>query len=249
METIKPESDTLRPRVLRAAAEKYGVEPEFPWAASPDNAVLRHSGSGKWFALFLRVERKKLGLPESGTVDLLDVKCDPLLAGSFLDGRGIFPGYHMPKTHWISVLLDGTVPLDQILFLLDVSFSLTSDKRARPGGPQAWLVPANPKVYDVERGFTENHGELTWKQTASIARGDLVYLYVTAPVCAVLYQCEVLETDIPYSGDGPVRRLMRLKRRKRYAPSVMSREKMRAYGVFAVRSPRRMPPQMAEALR
>ena len=53
---------------------------------------------------------------------------DPLMMGSFLQEKGIFPAYHMSKTCWISVLLDGTVSEETLSFLIDVSYELTDKK-------------------------------------------------------------------------------------------------------------------------
>ena len=45
--------------------------------------------------------------------------------------KGIFPAYHMSKTHWISVALDGTVEKEKIEWLLDLSFDLTAKRIKR----------------------------------------------------------------------------------------------------------------------
>ena len=50
---------------------------------------------------------------------------------NFLQEKGIFPAYHMSKTCWISVLLDGTVSEETLSFLIDISFELTSKKRKK----------------------------------------------------------------------------------------------------------------------
>lgn len=42
---------------------------------------------------------------------------------------GFLPGYHMNKTNWLSILLDGTVSDEQILDLLDLSFQMTAKKK------------------------------------------------------------------------------------------------------------------------
>ena len=47
---------------------------------------------------------------------------------TFLQEKGIFPAYHMSKTCWISVLLDGTVSEETLSFLIDISFELTDKK-------------------------------------------------------------------------------------------------------------------------
>ena len=41
--------------------------------------------------------------------------------------------------------------------------------------------------------------EIDWKQGAGIIKGDTVYMYVGAPVSAILYKCKVTEVDIPHS--------------------------------------------------
>ena len=34
-------------------------------------------------------------------VYIMDVKCGPLLGGSYLGKPGVVPAYHMNKTHWL----------------------------------------------------------------------------------------------------------------------------------------------------
>ena len=56
-------------------------------------------------------------------IDVVNLKCDPLM--NVVTEDGIFPAYHMSKTHWISVVLDGSVDEDKIKWLLNLSFELT----------------------------------------------------------------------------------------------------------------------------
>lgn len=119
--------------VIRYIEETYGCQPEFLWAKTPGNAAFRHSGNRKWFgALLLGLPGTVLGLPDIQQVDVLNLKCDPRMAGALLDGRRILPGYHMNKEHWISVLLDGSVPLEEIAGLIDLSHQLTAPRRKAP---------------------------------------------------------------------------------------------------------------------
>lgn len=107
--------------------EQYGTEPEYLWADAPDAAVLRNLGR-KWYGLVMTVHGDKLGLPEKGPVEVLNVKCPPILSGGLRTKPGILPAYHMSKTHWISILLDGTVDAEEIKSLLDISHQLTLPK-------------------------------------------------------------------------------------------------------------------------
>ena len=113
---------SYRDEILRIAEERYGTDPEYPWAKYPNFAVLRHGVSGKWYALIADVPKNKLGLDGHERADILNVRCGPLLAGSPRTEPGYLPAYHMNKGNWISILLDGTVSPDQIAPLLEMSY-------------------------------------------------------------------------------------------------------------------------------
>ena len=114
-------------------AGQYGVEPDSPWADSPEYKVFRHGGSKKWFALIMTIPAKKLGL-SGGALDVVNLKCDPMLIGSLTRERGVFPAWHMNKTHWITVALDGSADSELTKMLLDASFTLTAPKRKQSKG-------------------------------------------------------------------------------------------------------------------
>jgi predicted DNA-binding protein (MmcQ/YjbR family) len=71
--------------------------------------------AGRMFALV------SLG-PAPGSVSL---KCDPGLATD-LRGRyaAVTPAYHLSKRHWNTVTLDGSVPDEEVLELVDHSYDL-----------------------------------------------------------------------------------------------------------------------------
>ena len=71
---------------------------------------------------------KKLGLSDERMTDVVNVKCDPALVGSLRNKAGYFPAYHMNKENWISILLDGSVPMDEIQELVALSYHFTLPK-------------------------------------------------------------------------------------------------------------------------
>lgn len=75
--------------------------------------------------------QNKLGLAGSDVIDVVNLKCDPILIGSLRKEPGIFPAYHMNKANWISVALDGSVPDELIKMLLDMSYGATAPKRKK----------------------------------------------------------------------------------------------------------------------
>ena len=107
-------------------AEAYSTAPDFPWESTPDAAVYRHENNRKWFALVMTIPKARLGIRSDGMIDIVNLKCDPLLVGSLRSEPGIFPAYHMNKDKWISVALDGSADDEQIKMLLDMSFELTA---------------------------------------------------------------------------------------------------------------------------
>lgn len=117
---------SYRNDVAQYAFEQYGTIPEYPWQKFPEYAVLRHGDSKKWYGVIMNVQREKLGLSGKEYVDILDIKCDPIMGGLPLCEKGILPAYHMHKGNWITVLLDGTVEIDTIFALLKISFDITS---------------------------------------------------------------------------------------------------------------------------
>lgn len=59
-----------------------------------------------------------------------------------------------------------------------------------------WIITCNTDAYDVEAAF-DKLKMLDWKQSTSIEVGDIVYIYVGAPVGAIAYKCEVVKTEQP----------------------------------------------------
>ena len=110
---------------------QYSAQPDYPWADTPRAAVFRHAGNRKWFALLMEVPRDKLGLEGTEKLDIVNFKCDPVMIASLRGETGIFPAYHMNKASWITVALDGSVPVETIELLLDVSYELTKPKIRR----------------------------------------------------------------------------------------------------------------------
>lgn len=84
--------------------------------------------NNKWYGVVIEVTEKRLGLNGDKIVDVLNVKCDPILIGPLRQQKGYYPAYHMNKESWISILLDDSVPLEEIKGLIDLSYNLTKKK-------------------------------------------------------------------------------------------------------------------------
>lgn len=106
----------------------YCTSPDYPFDEDLGTAVLRHTDNRKWYAIVMRVSRRKFGFDGDETIDVVNLKLPTEMFGSFGAADGVYPAYHMNKLHWISVLLPDA-PDDVVQFLVNVSFEATKDKR------------------------------------------------------------------------------------------------------------------------
>ena len=64
-------------------SETFSTSGEQLFAKYPSFRVFRHSGNRKWFAVIMDIPRKNLGLSGDGEISVVNLKCDPILIGSF----------------------------------------------------------------------------------------------------------------------------------------------------------------------
>jgi predicted DNA-binding protein (MmcQ/YjbR family) len=107
-----------RNRVMAECSAKPGAAEDYPFG----DEVAVFKVAGRMFALV------SLG-PPPGSVSL---KCDPdLAAGLRARYAAITPGYHLNKRHWNTVALDGSVPDEELLGLVDHSYELVVARLTR----------------------------------------------------------------------------------------------------------------------
>ena len=114
-------------KILKYAKEKFGSDPEYLWKKFPKYAVLRNKENSKWYAILMNIPIKKLGIESDKNIDILNLKCDPLMIGSLIDNKRYFPAYHMNKEHWITLFID-KIPQKEIFGLIDLSFEIVKNK-------------------------------------------------------------------------------------------------------------------------
>ena len=126
------------------------------------------------------VQSDIVGLTGTDYVDVINLKVDDIFFRDLIiQENGIMPAYHMNKMHWISVRLDGTVPEERVFDLIDMSYMATASakKKEKIRPPKEWIIPANPKYYDIMHAFDDTD-TINWKQGAGIEKGDTVFMYV-----------------------------------------------------------------------
>jgi len=71
------------------------------------------------------VDKMFATLVENDALARMNLKCDPTEAQFLRDTYdAVLPGYHMNKTHWNTVLLDGSIPRGELERMIDRSYAL-----------------------------------------------------------------------------------------------------------------------------
>ena len=120
---------------LEYGLDTYGISPDYPFDEDFETAVLRHADNRKWYAIVMRVSRRKFGFDSDEVIDVVNLKLATEMFGSFGSADGVYPAYHMNKLHWISVLLPDA-PNDVVQFLVNVSFEATKSPQKKSKQPK-----------------------------------------------------------------------------------------------------------------
>ena len=116
--------NTAVERIFDYVRDNYGTEPEYPWARTPDYAVLRHSSNRKWYGLVMEVNGRAFGLDDR-MMWVINLKVSPQVHEITIAEGTAFPAYHMNKKKWISVPLECSAAEEVLYNLIDESYELT----------------------------------------------------------------------------------------------------------------------------
>jgi predicted DNA-binding protein (MmcQ/YjbR family) len=97
-----------------------GAQADQPFNEDFSSWVVRHSDTGKWFALIMEHDGRWI----------VNLKCDPMESDFLRKAfEGVIPAYHMNKTYWNTVILESDVPDEELERMTLNSFALTDKKR------------------------------------------------------------------------------------------------------------------------
>lgn len=86
--------------------------------------VMKCRGNKKWFAVLYNREGELW----------MNVKCDPEWRDFWRNAyEAVIPAYHMNKTHWNTVILNGTVPVKDVERMIRESYELVKPKQKKTG--------------------------------------------------------------------------------------------------------------------
>ena len=108
--------------IIEYIKKRYDDEMEYLWEKFPDNAIARRKDNKKWYLAILTVGKDKLGFSSNEKVEVIDLRSDAV--SELVKQENIYPGYHMNKKHWVTVILDGSMDIKKIYELVDISYNL-----------------------------------------------------------------------------------------------------------------------------
>ena len=219
-------------RITKAINDKYGDEPDFEWEKFPGYATFRNKDSKKWYGIIMNIDKSKLDKNSTGEVEVINIKLEPNEIECLLKQDGFYPAYHMNKKNWITIILDNTISDENIISLIDKSYSYTITNKNN--SKNEWIIPANPKYFDIEKVLKESN-KIMWKQSTDVKVNDIVYIYVAEPE----YKDKNLKMN----------KVMNLDLLKRYKQGKLSFSKLKEYGINAVRGPRYMPVDLSKYIK
>lgn len=227
-------------RVADHLSSTYGDVFDHPFEKYPDYISFRVGR--KWYALILPLAFSKLD-EEGGDklVEVVNIKVLINQMSHLLNINGVYPAYHMSKKSWVSIVLDDSLEDDVLFELLDVSRQLAMPRHGEGSrGDRFWLIPANPKVYDIDSDFSKTD-QIDWTVKNKLDVGDIVGIYMTATIKSLRYLCCVVarkEIDNHLS-------CLTLKLVKQFPDDEYSLAFLQSKGVKSVRSIRHMTKDLA----
>ena len=219
-------------RISDLIYNKYKCRPIFKW----DNYNYGvFENNNKWFALIADIDKNKISNLK-GKVDVINIKLNNNKIKNLLNKKGFYEAYHMNKKNWITITLDDTISDDILMKLIAESYSYTVGFK---GSANEWVMPINPGYFDVFAYFDEND-TYYWDKKNSFKKGDVIYLYITKPIGAIMYKCVVKDF---------VDDFMIVKRIRKYEKGKYDLQILKRYGLTSVRSTRHIPFDLSEFLK
>lgn len=112
-------SNNYKDKILSYVHKKYKTKEEYPWD-NYDYFTLKVNN--KWYLLFMEVPYKSLHIKKEGTIEIINVKLDPIEIEKLIDNKYFYPAYHMNKKYWMTIMLDNNIDMSIVTNLIDQSY-------------------------------------------------------------------------------------------------------------------------------
>lgn len=123
-----------------------------------------------------------------------------------------------------------------------------------------WVITCNTKAYNVVGAFNKLN-MVDWKQSTNVEVGDIIYIYVGAPIRAISYKCEAVLVELAEdliddsefvlddSNYGNYGRYMRLRLLQAYDDQKLGYDSLMANGLKTVQGPSKVTSELSGYLK
>lgn len=115
--------------IIKYIKDKYNDELEFLWEKFDDNGIWRNKNNKKWYAALLTVKATYFNIDSNDIIEVIDLRYEKGKTSNIIDNKKIFPGYHMNKSSWITIKLDGSMDNLELFKLIDNSYNIISNSK------------------------------------------------------------------------------------------------------------------------
>ena len=145
--------------VIKYIKNKYNDELEFLWGNLEETAIWRNKNNNKWYGIIMTLQESKLGINSEKIVEIIDLRYQKERTNEVIDNKKIFAGYHMNQKSWITIKLDDTVDLGEIVELINNSYNLSFGSKCGLTGNEL-----SKRVYDyltkIPKGKVVTYGQI-----------------------------------------------------------------------------------------
>ena len=114
--------------IIEHIQNTYHDELEYLWEKFPKTAIWRNKQNQKWYGLMMSIPKNKLGIDSNEEIEIIDLRYAKDKIEEIIDYKKIYPGYHMNKHSWITILLDDSINTKDLLAYIDNSYHISLNK-------------------------------------------------------------------------------------------------------------------------
>lgn len=119
-------------RIASYIEKTYKEPPIFKFQNDNDDAVFENKETHLWYAVILLAPKARIRGEGKGKEEVLDLKLDPEEITELLKKKGYVLCHHMNKKSWISLLLDDSLPDEEIYTRIEESRKYSEPKKPEP---------------------------------------------------------------------------------------------------------------------
>ena len=97
----------------------------------PTVTIFRRLDNNQRFAATKNIGCRSVNVERAGRIDILNVSVNPRLVATLREREGFRPAWRMNRNKWVTILLDGTVPDEEIRSYLDMSYKNVGKRGGR----------------------------------------------------------------------------------------------------------------------